>query len=281
MERKGESVEVRGRNVEEAIASGLSELGMSRDQVEIEILNRGSRGVLGLGAEEARVLLTPIKSAPAQPAAPIAAPPVAQPVEAPRPIAPTPAQPTSAAAPTPPASAGPEEEEEGPLWEGGDAAAVEQVEAAARQALTGLLSHMSIQATVVLKKATGLMAEETHPTPIVLDIEGDDLGVLIGRRGETLSALQYLVRLVVNRQTRRWVNIVVDVEGYKERREHQLRQLAERMAERVVSTQKSVVLEAMPPYERRIVHLTLKDHPTVTTHSIGEGDSRKVMILLR
>ena len=86
---------------------------------------------------------------------------------------------------------------------------------------------------------------------------------------------------MVNRQTRRWVNIIVDVEGYKERREHQLRQLAERMAERVVSTQKSVVLEAMPPYERRIVHLTLKEHPTVTTHSIGEGDSRKVMILLR
>ena len=120
---------------------------------------------------------------------------------------------------------------------------------------------MSIQATVVIKQATGLMVEETHPPPIVLDIEGDDLGVLIGRRGETLGALQYLVRLIVNRQTRRWVNIVVDVEGYKERRERQLRQLAERMAERVVATQRPVMLEAMPPYERRIVHLALRSTP--------------------
>jgi spoIIIJ-associated protein len=125
------------------------------------------------------------------------------------------------------------------------------------------------------------MIDGNNPPPILLDIQGEDLGVLIGRRGETLGALQYLVRLMVNRQTRRWVNIVVDVEGYKERRERQLKALAERMAERVVASQKSVVLEAMPPYERRIIHLTLRDHPTVTTHSIGEGDSRKVMLVLK
>jgi spoIIIJ-associated protein len=278
MERRDESVEAKGRNVEEAIANGLAQLRLSREQVDVEILNRGSRGVLGLGAEEARVLLTPIK----KPAAPEVQPATkATPPQAPV-AAPTP---KSAPAPTPkPAArpaAEPDDEEEGADWVAGSADELGQVQDVARQSLAGLLQHMSISADVVVKQPTGIMIEEGRPKPVVLDIVGDDLGVLIGRRGETLAALQYLVRLMVNRQTRRWVNVVVDVEGYKERRERQLQQLAERTAERVVSTQKSVVLEPMPAYERRIIHLTLREHPQVTTHSIGEGENRKVMILMR
>jgi spoIIIJ-associated protein len=107
------------------------------------------------------------------------------------------------------------------------------------------------------------------------------LGVLIGRRGETLGALQYLTRLIVSSQAHRGVNLVVDVEGYKARREQQLRQLALRMAERVASTRKPIALEPMPPYERRIVHLTLRDHPVVTTESVGRDEDRKVTIILR
>jgi len=262
MERRGESVEAKGRNVEEAIANGLAQLGLVREQVEVEILSRGSRGVLGLGAEEARVVLTPLKK-------PAAEPRVEPPAAPARPAPPPPSQPHD------------DEEEEGPAWEASDAAELQQIQETARQALAGLLAHMSIKAEVIVKPPTGLLAEESRPKPIVLDIEGEDLGVLIGRRGETLAALQYLVRLIVNHKTRRWVNIVVDVEGYKERRERQLRQLAERTAERVASTQKSVVLEPMPAYERRIIHLTLREHPQVTTHSIGEGENRKVMILMR
>jgi spoIIIJ-associated protein len=113
----------------------------------------------------------------------------------------------------------------------------------------------------------------------VLNIEGEDLGILIGRRGETLAAIQYLLRLMVNHRMRRWVNLVVDVEGYKSRREEQLRSLALRMADRVAKSGRAVALEAMPPAERRIVHITLRDHPDVTTQSVGEGDHRKVTII--
>ena len=257
MERRGESVEVRGKTVEEAIAAGLAQLGLSRDQVEVEILSHGSRGLLGIGAEDARVRLTPrVEAAPAE----------------------TQEQVLS------------EEYWEGPEEEGEEARAEvtkapalspKEVERIARDALQGILQRMAIQARIVSKPPTEFMLEGDNPPPVVLDIQGRDLGVLIGRRGETLGALQFLVRLIVNHRTRRRYNIVIDVQGYKERREQQLRRLAERMAEQVVATRRSVVLEAMPPYERRIVHLALRNHPKVTTHSIGEGDNRKVMIHLR
>ena len=115
--------------------------------------------------------------------------------------------------------------------------------------------------------------------PLVINIEGDDLGILIGRRAETLAAIQYLTRLMVNHKTHRWINLVVDVEGYKARREDQLVKLAERMADRAATTGKSVTLEAMPARERRIIHITLRDHPKVYTESAGEGEHRKVTII--
>lgn len=253
MERRGESVEVRGKTVEEAIANGLTQLGLHRDQVEVEILNHGSRGLLGIGAEDALVRLTPLAGA-------------LEPKES---------------VLTEEYWEGPEEEEA--VVEAVKAPALDplEVERIARDALQGILQRMSIQARIVAKPPTEFMREGDNPPPVVLDIQGRDLGVLIGRRGETLGALQFLVRLIVNHRTRRWYNIVVDVQGYKERREQQLRRLAERMAEQVVATRRSVVLEAMPPYERRIVHLALRDHPKVTTHSIGEGENRRVMIHLR
>ena len=105
------------------------------------------------------------------------------------------------------------------------------------------------------------------------------MGVLIGRRGQTLQALQYITRLIVSREVQHWVNLVVDVEKYKARREQSLRQLAQRMAERVSFNHQAIALEPMPPNERRIVHLTLRDHPIVTTRSVGKGDERKVTIV--
>jgi spoIIIJ-associated protein len=135
-------------------------------------------------------------------------------------------------------------------------------------------------ATVQVVDYRGVLDAGQDP-PLVLNIEGEDLGILIGRRAETLAALQYLTRLMVNHRSHRWVNLVVDVEGYKARREEQLVRLAERMAERAVSTGRVVTLEAMPPRERRIVHITLRNHPEVTTQSVGEGEQRKVTIIPR
>jgi spoIIIJ-associated protein len=112
----------------------------------------------------------------------------------------------------------------------------------------------------------------------VLDVEGEDLGILIGRRGQTLMSLQYLLNLIVSKQTNRRVAFGIDVDGYKRRREEALVGLAKRMAARVRGTGRSVTLEPMPPNERRIVHITLADDPSVMTVSIGEGDARKVAI---
>jgi spoIIIJ-associated protein len=114
---------------------------------------------------------------------------------------------------------------------------------------------------------------------LVLDITGNDLGILIGRRSETLQSLQYMVRIMVSKETSSWHPIVVDVEAYRVRRRRSLLQMAEKMAERAATTHKRVVLEAMPPHERRIIHLALKSHPAVFTKSVGSEDSRKVTII--
>jgi len=226
MEGQGKHIEVSAPTIEEAIAKGLAELGKARDEVEIEILSPGSRGVLGIGAKDAVVRLSFV-----------------------------------------------EPEEQGPPLE-------EDVEQIAREALQELLTKMGVRAQVSIRPKEEMPQDEDAP-PFILDITGDDLGVLIGRRGQTLQALQYITRLIVSREVQHWVNLVVDVEKYKTRREQSLRQLAQRMAERVSFGRQPVALEPMPPHERRIVHLTLRNHPIVTTRSIGKGDQRKVTIVLR
>ena len=112
-------------------------------------------------------------------------------------------------------------------------------------------------------------------------MEGSELGALIGRRGETLENIQYLLRLMVNQKLHKWKNIVIDVEHYKARRVTQLTQLAERMAEQVARTGRSLSLEPMPANERRIIHMTLREHPKVYTESYGDGGRRKVHIFAR
>lgn len=144
----------------------------------------------------------------------------------------------------------------------------------AKAVLDELLSLINVPANVVLM-GRGVGETET----IQLDIRGDDLGILIGRRGETLSTLQYLVNLIVSRRVKAYVGVVVDVEGYRQRRYESLRLLARRLAEQVKSTGRPVILEPMPANERRIIHLELKDNPHVTTQSIGQGDERKISIL--
>ena len=215
-----ENLEMSGKTVEEALQSALKELGVSREEVKVTVLNEGKHGVLGLGTEEARIRLEPLVPIP--------------------------------------------EDESG-------------MADVTRDVLETLLSLMGMDVSVVSSAKSFAVGEDT--APIAFDIEGDDLGILIGRRGQTLSCLQYVVRLIVGHQTEDWVPIIIDVEGYKQRRYEALRALARRMAEQVKLERTPFTLEPMSAYERRIIHLTLAEHLDVTTQSIGEGEARKVVIL--
>ena len=150
----------------------------------------------------------------------------------------------------------------------------------AQETLETLLRLMQIEATVTVR-APETPGDGVGLTKAVLDVHGEDLGLLIGRRGSTLASLQYLVNLIVNRRFKPNAPFVVDAEGYRRRREESLHALAFRMAERVRSTGKSVTLEPMPANERRIVHMALAKDPTVGTASVGEGEARKIAISIR
>jgi len=153
--------------------------------------------------------------------------------------------------------------------EKGDAVSV------AKEVLETLIQLMKLTAEV------SVLQENVGELPVTFNVEGEDLGVLIGRRGQTLSSLQYIVRLMVAEKLKMWVPINVDIAGYKKRRYDSLRSLALRLAEQVKKNRRLIMLEPMPADERRIIHLALTDHPDVTTQSMGEGDMRKVAILLK
>ena len=150
----------------------------------------------------------------------------------------------------------------------------------AERIVTELLSKMKLPASVTAEMATAVEAEdEEHSPMIAINVHGENLGNLIGRRGETLDNLQYITRLLAAKELGRYVNIAIDVEGYKSHREVVLKQLALNMAERVVTARKPVSLEPMPANERRIVHLALRDNTEVRTESVGLGENRKVTII--
>jgi spoIIIJ-associated protein len=246
MASERERIEVSAKTVEEAIDLGLNQLGLAREQVEVEVIQPGRSGVLGIGAEDARVRITTL---------------VAQPVpETPPPHVEVGDRPVT--------SAGTDE----------DLPTEASVTELATALLEELLEHMKVDAQVEARVGDDL-AEEGEEAAVILDVTGNDLGILIGRRGETLRALQYMLRLMLSRRLERWEPVIVDVESYRVRRRRLLRQLAARMAEKVAFSQQRVVLEAMPAHERRIIHIALRDHPQVTTKSIGEGERRKVTII--
>ena len=267
------SGEFRGKSVEAATNAGLAALRLSLEEVTVEIVRPGSRGVLGIGAEDAVVRVTAVgavKAAPAPSAKPEVEPAAAsRPTPAPaahaepRP-APKPAEPTGAAVSL-------------------DLDKVNEKDLAAAQTgrglLLGLLERMSLRANVEIVQQSDAEADEDDERSLVLNIVGDDLGVLIGRQNETLSALEFITRLMTNQQTHTRTGFVVDVNGHRAKRAESLRKLALRMADQTVQTGRTVAMEPMPPAERRIVHLALRDHPSVTTQSIGEGDRRKVTIV--
>lgn len=242
-------------------------LGLRRSEVEIEVLHPGSRGVLGIGAEDARVRLAE------KPQAPPAEPPPPEPLQREERVS------SQAKEPVSPPSAAAIEPAEEPAVEAEPRPEEPDLANLSRSILENLLAHMGLSATVETRIGYDLVEEESETPPLVLNIQGEDLGILIGRRGETLRALQYLVRLMVSHQIKQWSNLVVDVEDYRMRRRRTLRSLAQRMAERVAYSGQVRALEPMPAHERRIVHMCLRDHPHVRTHSVGEGERRKVTII--
>ncbi len=153
----------------------------------------------------------------------------------------------------------------------------EHIQQVACDTLAELLEKMKIKAQVTSSWSEA--GEPGAPRPLVLEVTGDDLGILIGPRGETVAALQYIARLIISKELGEGVNVMVDVEGHRRRREEQLRRMARKIAEQVVQRGRTMALEPMPPAERRIIHLELRDHPDVYTESVGEGDKRKVTII--
>ncbi|MGE0686602.1 MAG: RNA-binding cell elongation regulator Jag/EloR [Dehalococcoidia bacterium] len=288
-----ESVEAEGRTANEATEKALQELGLRRDQVDVEVLSEGKPRLLGFRGEPARVRVTP-KPAPAPRAARA---PVSEPVDEEEDFEDDEdADEESDDEEDEDDDLEDEDEEYDEDEEDEDEESAPPAELTRRSAAVVAVpapdaSEVEI-AVSVLENLVQLMGLEATVTPrepetagdglgmieSVLDVEGDDLGILIGRRGQTLMSLQYVLNLILSKKTGRRVAYGVDVDGYRRRREEALVSLAKRTASRVRGTGRSVTLEPMPPNERRIVHMALADDPAVLTVSIGEGEARKVAI---
>jgi spoIIIJ-associated protein len=268
MSQEKTTLEVIAPTVDDAVQKGLAQLNLPQDAVEVEVLDAGSRGLFGLGSRQARIRLTikprpmqpaPEKAATYQPVAPVSRP--ASMVET-RPPEPAPAAEAPAA-----------RVEEQPAADGDETLRV------SRQVVTDLLDKMKVRAKVTAEYHP---PEDDSEEPVVLvNVEGNDLSILIGRRSETLNAIQYISSLIICKQLDRWIPLMIDVQGYRARRERQLRQIARRMADQAIHTGRRQVLEPMPANERRLIHLELRDHPQVATESVGEEPNRKVTIFLK
>lgn len=238
---------------EEAIEDALAQLGLTEDDVDVEILDSGSKGLLGLGGRQARVRLT-VKGLRK----------AARTIETAGETKPDDELDISTVKSVELDSLDDEEKQNIKLTQ----TVVEE-----------LLERMRVKAKVEPHYVEP--EDEKDRRVILVDIQGDDLSILIGRRSETLNALQYIASLIVSKEAGKWVPMMVDVQGYRERRNRQLRQLGRRMAEQAIQSGRRQVLEPMPANERRIIHLELREHPQVFTESTGEEPYRKVTISLK
>ena len=274
-------IDVTGKTEEEAISSALAQLGMDRDDVSVEILERAKSGFLGMGAKPARVRVTygpdeaPMEEVaiPVKPAV-VEKPekkeePNPQPKPQPKPQQPRQPKPQQPRQPKPQPKR--EERVERPA-----APAVDLPECTDDNAvritvfLTGLLEHMDSPA------ATKVYEEEKGRYKVIL--EGQKLGALIGRRGETLDAIQQLTNYAVNSGNEKRIRVHVDAENYRARREASLESLAMKVAGKVKKYRRSVTLEAMNAYERHVIHAALQDVKGVTTYSVGTEPNRRVVV---
>ena len=309
-----ESIEASGKSVEDAILQGLARLKRRRDEVEITVLQEPSRGTFGIGNKEARVRVTVRPASPSAVITPEMADAILGPDEG------YPEEEMYGEDEEEGEAEFDDEEyedeeyedEEGEEFDEGE---LEQEELTPAFSTVGVvnLSPNSIAELDDVSVAEGEMQEVETPSnedveitvdvlqhilqymniraivqvrstkPLTLNIQGinENLGLLIGRRGETLSALQLLVSLIVGHRTKHRMRIIIDAENYRERREENLRSLALRVAQQVRNYRRSIALEAMPPHERRIVHIALSDSKDISTESIGEGEARRVVISLK
>ena len=246
-------VEKTGKTVEDAVQAALAELGVSRDQVDVEVLESSKSSILGLfGGRDAKVRITVREEVPAEPE------------------------------PEPAVSEGTAEAEDiisEANGESQDPAAEKEAErqetaAAAKAFLENVFAAMGME--LLIEKFISRKDDE-----IILKIHGEGIGVLIGKHGQTVDALQYLTNLAGNKGHRDWNRVILDAENYRERRRQTLERLAKNLADRVKRTRKKAMLEPMNPYERKIVHMSLQNDPAITTYSEGEEPYRKVVIDLK
>lgn len=201
------TIEKTGKSIDEAVELALAELGVDRDSVDVEVIDEGSKGFLGIGAKEATVVVT-VKN---------------------------------------------------------------DDEKTAKEFLSKIFAAMNLEVDIDIADSDDSMN---------IDLSGDHMGIIIGKRGDTLDSLQYLTSLVVNSNSDKYKKVTIDTENYREKRSEALVALANRLAKKVEKSGKRYTLEPMNPYERRIIHSTLQDNEMVTTYSIGEDPYRKVVIAL-
>jgi len=239
------SVEAEGNSIDEAIDSALKRLGTTRDRVEIEIVSSAARGLFGIGGRKARIRAT-----------------LRKPLDAESVLAPLPAEPASStASPAPPPRS---EHRARPAADTG------RLAQHAQQVLQEIVDRVGVSVTVTA---------DTQDQHILLDLKGDSSGVLIGRRGQMLDALEYLVNRIVARDESASTRVIIDSQDYRERRRLSLEDLARRMADQARKKRKAVTLNPMSPRDRRIVHLVLQGDPALTTKSSGKGYFRKLVII--
>mgnify|MGYP000294538026 CR=1 FL=1 len=202
------SIEKTGKTVEEAIQAALSELGLEKHKVDIQVVEEGSRGLFGLiGSKDARVIVTPKQTG----------------------------------------------------------------EDRAREFLSSIFNTMNMEVELEFEEKDGQLD---------INMSGPNMGVLIGKRGETLDSLQYLTSLVVNKGDEKYIRVSIDTENYRKKREEALVRLAKKLANRVIKYRRNITLEPMNPYERRIIHSALQNNKMVTTYSIGDEPNRRVVIAI-
>lgn len=277
----GTTLEIIAPTVEEALSQGLAQLGLTADAVSVEVLDSGSKGLFGLGGRQVRVRLTvnPPPGEEVQTPPPARQKPVDRPKGKPAPVQKTESAPKAQREQKPRA-------EKKPVREAPAAPAPEKTRQASdsndplldttESIVSKLIHYLGMKAQV----SAHYDDSSTDDRRIIqVDVRGDDLSALIGRQAETLNAFQYVASLIVGKETQKWVQLVVDVEGYRSRREKQVRQIALRMVDQVIKTGRKVTLEPMTASERRAIHIELRGHPAVTTESVGEEPHRKVVIL--
>ena len=260
------TLEKSGRTEEDAIQAALKELGLERDDVSVEILERAKSGFFGIGATQAVVRITyecqdapevrkeEVRPAPKAEAAPVSAKEPAEPVKKAEPE--TAKAVTEAAAPTAEVKA--VASDENPKY------------AAIRSFLSGLLDKMDLEAEIEIS--------ERPNGGIDVNLSGNGMGAIIGRRGETLDAIQHLTNYVINRGGEKRAHINIDAESYRAKREDALTHLAEKMAEKAIKYKRSMSLEPMNSYERHVIHTALQNYEGVTTASTGEEPNRRVVV---